>query len=64
METVKFVVMKAGNNTIRIVPNDIRTKFKKIADGGCCCDVNTVYSVMEYITEECKKIGVIALFEV
>jgi hypothetical protein len=59
---IKFTIVKAGTNTVRIVPHDIRDTFKKIADGGCICDLETMYGVMEQITEDCKKIGCEAVF--
>ena len=63
METVKFTILKAGTSTIRIVPHDCRTKFKKIADGGCVCDVETMFAVMVDITRKCEEINVKALFD-
>jgi hypothetical protein len=62
METGKFTVIKAGNNMVRIVPHDIRDQFKRIADGGCICDLDTMYGVMEQITRDCERIGVQAVF--
>lgn len=63
METVKFTVIRISPNMCRIVPHDIRDKFKTIADGGCIMSLEVMLSEMEHITKECEAIGVIALFE-
>lgn len=63
METVKFSINVISPDMCRIVPNDIRSKFKMIADGGCICSLDVMLSEMKHITDECLKIGVIAVFE-
>lgn len=63
METVKFTINVISPDMCRIVPNDIRSKFKKIADGGCICSLDVMIAEMEHITKKCAEIGVTALFE-
>ena len=64
METVKFTVITCGSDMCRIVPHDIRSKFKEIAGEGCICSLDVMLSAMEDITRKCKEIGVTALFEI
>lgn len=47
----------------RIIPHDIRSKFKEIADGGCIMSLDVMLAEMEAITKKCAEIGVTALFE-
>lgn len=63
METVKFYINRISPDMCRIVPNDIRSKFKEIADGGCIMSLEVMLDEMEHITKECEKIGFSALFE-
>ena len=63
METVKFSINVISPDMCRIVPHDIRTKFKEIADGGCIMSLDVMLSEMESITQKCAEIGVVALFE-
>ena len=63
METVKFYISVISPDMCRIVPHDIRTKFKEIADGGCIMSLDVMLSEMKSITKKCAEIGVIALFE-
>lgn len=64
METVKFTVNVISPDMCRIVPNDIRSKFKQIAGGGCIMSLDVMIAEMKAITDECAKIGVTALFEI
>ena len=48
----------------RIVPHDIRSKFKEIADGGCICSLDVMIAEMKHITVKCGEIGVAAIFEI
>lgn len=64
METVKFTVVRIGADMCRIVPHDIRTIFRTIADGGCIMSMEIMLDVMEQITKDCEAIGFTALFEV
>ena len=63
METVKFTINVISPDMCRIVPNDIRSKFKQIADGGCICSLDVMIAEIEHITKKCAEIGVTALFE-
>ena len=63
METVKFEIIVISPDMCRIVPNDFRTKFKKIAEGGCIVSLEGMIAEMQEITKKCADIGVIALFE-
>ena len=63
METVKFTIIVVSPDMCRIVPHDIRTKFKEIADGGCIMSLNVMLAEMESITKKCADIGITALFE-
>ena len=64
METVRFYINRISPDMCRIVPVDIRTQFRTIADGGCICDIETLLNEMQHITTECAKIGFSAQFEV
>ncbi len=64
MEVVKFYISVISPDMCRIVPHDIRSKFKKIADGGCICSLDVMLSEMEHIKKQCAEIGVDALFEI
>lgn len=63
METVKFVIDIIAPDMCRIYPNDIRDKFKEIADGGCICSLDVMLGEIEDITKKCEEIGIKALFE-
>ncbi len=63
METVKFVVNVISPDMCRIVPNDIRSKFREIAGGGCIMSLDVMLEEMEAITKKCAKIGASAVFE-
>ena len=63
MENVKFSIIVISPDMCRIVPHDIRSKFKEIADGGCIMSLDVMLAEMENITKKCAKIGVTALFE-
>ena len=63
METVKFTVMDVGSGMCRVVPHDIRTIFRKIADGGCISSLGVLLDEMDHITKACTEIGFIAVFE-
>ncbi len=63
METVKFAINVISPNMCRIVPNDIRRRFKEIADGGCIMSLDVMLAEMESITKKCAEIGASALFE-
>lgn len=62
METIKFRVIKCSDNMCRIEVKDIRSVYRKIADGGCICSLDVMLSEMEYITKEVGKLGDIAVF--
>ena len=64
METVKFGIIVISPDMCRIVPHDIRSRFKEIADGGCICSLDVMLAEMEHITKKCAEIGVTALFEI
>jgi len=64
METVRFYFNRISPDMCRIVPVDIRSQFRLIADGGCICDIETLLNEMNRITAECEKIGFSARFEV
>ena len=63
MKTVKFGINVISPDMCRIVPNDIRDIFKKIADGGCICSLDVMLSEMEHIKKECSALGFEAIFE-
>lgn len=63
METVKFTICVISPDMCRIVPNDIRSRFKEIAEGGCIFSLDVMIEEMEHITKKCAEIGVVALFE-
>lgn len=63
METVKFTINVISPNMCRIVPNDIRSKFKEISDGGCITSLDVMLAEMDSITKECAELGITALFE-
>ena len=62
METIKFRVIKCSDNMCRIEAKNIRSVYRKIADGGCICSLDVMLSEMEYITKEVGKLGDIAVF--
>lgn len=64
METVKFTINVISPDMCRIVPHDIRSKFKEIADGGCICSLDVMIAEMKHITVKCGEIGVAAIFEI
>ena len=63
METVKFTINVISPNMCRIVPHDIRSKFREIADGGCIISLDVMLAEMDNITKKCAEIGITALFE-
>ena len=63
METVKFAINVISPDMCRIVPNDFRSKFRDIANGGCIMSLDVMIEEMEYITKKCAEIGVSAIFE-
>ena len=62
METIKFRVIKCSNDMCRIEAQDIRSTYRKIADGGCICSLDVMLSEMEHITKEVEKLGNKAVF--
>lgn len=62
METIKFSIIVESNDMCRIVPNDIRDIYKKIANGGCICSLDVMLAEMKYIKEEVEKLGNEAIF--
>lgn len=62
-ETIKFRIIKISNDMCRIVSNDARSDYRKIADGGCICSIEVMISEMEHITEEVENLGNTAIFE-
>ena len=64
METVKFTVIRLGSDMCRIVPHDIRSQFRAIADGGCIMSMDVMLATMQQITKDCKAIGFTALFDI
>lgn len=55
METITFNIIKLGNDVCRIVPNDIRSQYKEIADGSCILSLDVMLDHMEYIKHEVKE---------
>lgn len=49
METIKFWIKRVSNDMCRIVARDIRSEYRKIADGACICDMATMLNYMETI---------------
>lgn len=62
METIKFIIIKVSDDMCRIEVKDIRSIYRKIADGGCICSLGVMLSEMEHITKEVKKLGNKAVF--
>lgn len=60
---VKFCIIRNSPDMCRIIPNDIRSIFKEIADGGCIMSLEVMLSEMEHITNKCAEIGYHAVFE-
>lgn len=61
METIKFRIIKVSD-MCRIEAKDIRSIYRKIADGGCICSLDIMLSEMGHITNEVKKLGNKAIF--
>lgn len=55
MEKITFNIIKLGSDICRIVPNDIRSQYKEIADGGCILSLDVMLEHMEYIKHEVKE---------
>lgn len=65
MKTITFNIVKLGNDVCRIVPNDIRSQYKEIADGSCILSLDVMLDHMEYIKHEVKKLyGKEAVFQI
>lgn len=52
METIKFNIIQMGANYCRITSNDIRQEYRKMADGACISDMETLLAAMKDI--KCK----------
>ena len=62
METIKFRIIKVSDDMCRIEAKDIRSIYRKIADGGCICSLDVMLAEMERITNEVEKLGNKAVF--
>lgn len=61
MEKIKFEVLNYGT-FCRIVARDIRTKYRKVADGGCISSLKVLLSEIEYIRNAVEAEGCEAEF--
>lgn len=62
LETIIFRITDIHDNQCRIVTNDCRTAYRKIATGACLCSLDILLQEMEHITKEVDKIGSKAVF--
>ena len=64
METIRFNIIQKGADICRITSNDIRQEYRKIADGGCILDIETLLAAMKDIKREVmEKYGNEAVFQ-
>ena len=61
-ETIKFRIMPVSGTLCLIRAKDIRTVYKRIADGGCISSVEILFAEMQRIKTEVEKIGKKAVF--
>ena len=63
METIKFTIVKIGNDMCRIVAHDIRSIYRAY-EGGCICSMEVMLNEMSFITKDIKeKYGNDVVFE-
>ncbi len=64
METIKFLINRVSGDMCRITSRDIRSEYRKIADGACICDMITMLDYMQKIQcEVMEKYGNNVTFE-
>lgn len=64
METIKFLINRVSDDMCRITSRDIRSEYRKIADGACICDMATMLGYMQAIQcEVMEKYGNNVIFE-
>lgn len=64
MERVIFDIWIIDTNMCRIVAHDIRTEIRKLSDGGCICDIATLFDEMDRIKDEMSTLGYNAVFDI
>lgn len=62
MEKVTFDIRRLRDDVCRIVAYDIRTDIRKLSDGGCIGDIETLLSEMERIRDEASIMGYEVVF--
>lgn len=62
MEKITFDIWKLSDDMCRIVAHDIRTDIRKLSDGGCIGDIETLLAEMERIRDEASVIGYEVVF--
>ena len=64
METIRFNIIQMGADICRITSNDISQEYRKIADGACILDMETLLAAMKDIKQEVmEKYGNEAVFQ-
>ena len=61
-ETIKFRIMPVSGTLCLIRAKDIRTVYKRIADGGVISSVEILFAEMQRIRTEVEKLGKKAVF--
>ena len=59
---VEFVIYRISTDMCRIAANNILEKYKRISDGGCITDIETLLDEIQEITRKTREQGDEAIF--
>lgn len=64
MERVIFDIWVIDTDMCRIVANSCNSEIRKLSDGGCICDITTLFDEMDRIKDEMSMLGYNAVFDI
>lgn len=64
MNKVEFIIHRISADMCRITANSILEKYKRISDGGCITDIETLLAEMQEITRKTREHGGEAIFTI
>ena len=62
MEKLTFDIFKLDDSMCIIHARNVRTDIRKLANGGCICDIETLLDEMERIKDEALVMGYEVVF--
>lgn len=64
MNKVEFIIHRISADMCRITANNILEKYKRISDGGCITDIETLLDEIQEITRKTREHGGEAIFTI